>query len=397
MFSRTSCLNLDLPVAGRLEFEIFLAMRIQHYISLLFLTFVLINTACNKDTPPCTDCGEDMLIEGEYAPQPYELNLTDWLIEPASPDDNPLTIDGVALGRMLFYDPILSSDSTQSCASCHQQQYAFAEPSALSTGVTGNLGTRSAMAIINLGYASNGLFWDGRSATLEAQALEPVENPIEMHEDWDNVEIKLRRHPSYPVAFRKAFGIDNKNKITRDLAAKAIAQFERTLISYQSKYDEIVWENNGWFSDSEERGKHLFFVEEAQEDEHPGCSHCHIAKYFTNNAYENNGLNASENLLDFPDLGRGPISGNIYDNGRFRVPTLRNIALTAPYMHDGRFETLEEVLDHYSSGGHPAENKNINITHFTMTDQMKQDIINFLHTLTDTTFINKEEFGNPFE
>ena len=346
----------------------------------------------------CQNCGDNDLIGGVYNPEPFDLEVPDWLPAPDIPADNPLTREGVALGRRLFYDPILSVDNTISCASCHQQEKAFTDGLAVSKGVDGREGTRSAMSLVNLAYNVKGFFWDGRSETLEEQALIPIEDHREMNESWPSVENKLRDHADYPELFRGAFGIDRKSEISRDLVVKAVAQFERTLISANSRYDRIAWLNEGWPTDSEERGRQLFFVEPFQQlDNHPGCSHCHGVPFFTDNLFKNNGLDSVANLQDFKDLGRGEVVGNLYDNGKFRVPTLRNVALTAPYMHDGRFSTLEEVLDQYSTGGHGVENEDANIQSFTLTEQNKKDLVAFLHMLTDTAFLKNPAFSNPFE
>lgn len=369
-------------------------------LSSLILLLLFTVSSCNPDTsdPACPSCPEQNdLIEGNYDPQPYELNIPEWMPEPDIPADNPMTVEGVELGRRLFFDPILSSDSTQSCASCHHPDKAFTDGLPVSAGVLGITGKRSAMALVNLAFNSNGFFWDGRVETLEEQALIPVEDHLELNDSWDNVEEKLRRHPSYPVLFREAFGIRRKTEITRDLTVKAIAQFERTLISANSKFDRVVWLNDGWLSDAELRGKQLFFFEELQTVDHPGCSHCHFDPLFSDNNYRNNGLDSVATLEDFEDPGRGAVTNNRYDLGKFRVPTLRNIELTAPYMHDGRFATLEEVIDSYGRGGHGVENEDTNILPFELSEREKQDLIAFLKTLTDTSFTQNPAFQNPFE
>ncbi|MCB0705902.1 MAG: cytochrome C peroxidase [Saprospiraceae bacterium] len=316
------------------------------------------------------------------------------------PSDNPLTVDGVALGRYLFYDPILSLDSTISCASCHLPAAAFADTVALSKGVGGTLGVRNAMSLANVGYYQNGLFWDGRVATLEEQSLHPVQDPLEMREDWNKVEEKLQQHPEYQKRFRAAFGIENSLDIDRYLAAKALAQFERTLISGTSKYDFANFDwgtQQQFFTSSELRGRNFFFSEpDDPNDPHPGCTHCHTSLLLTTNEYLNNGLDEAPELTGFSDLGRGGVTLSVFDNGRFRVPTLRNITRTAPYMHDGRFESLEDVLDHYSSGGHYAPNVDANIQAFVLTEEQKTDLLAFLQTLTDQSFIENPAFLNPF-
>ncbi len=364
-------------------------------IGLLFFAAVLLLAACDDDEMPCPDCPGDDIIEGPYDPQAYNLDVPEHLPDLVIAADNPLTIAGVELGRMLFYDPILSGDSTMSCSSCHLQDKAFTDGLALSVGILGLPTRRSSMALINLGMNSRGLFWDGRALTLEEQALEPVITLEELNDTWDNVEDKLRRHPDYPARFRAAFGIDRRPEITRDLAVKAITQFEQTLISGNSKYDDVVWRNEGEFTDQEEMGYELFKVETSQALGHPGCTHCHGEPQLTDNNYKNNGIEEVESLDDFPDIGRGAVT-DVFDNGLFRTPTLRNIALTAPYMHDGRFATLEEVLDHYASGGHSPEFSDVNIRPFDMTEEEKQAILAFLHTLTDTSFVNNPAFSNPF-
>lgn len=364
----------------------------------LFTALVLAFSACQKDEPgnPIAPA-EDGLIDAPYDPQPYEIEVPEWFPKPILPAGNPLTVEGIALGRRLFFDPILSSDSTQSCSTCHDPKLSFADGQKVSRGVLGIDGRRSSMAIINMAYNTKGFFWDGRAATLEEQALLPVEDHTELNESWENVVEKLRRHKDYPAMFRKAFGIGKKSEISKELAVKAIAQFERTLISYQSRFDQVVWEQQGWPTDAEQRGRDLFFVEFANNSlDHPGCSHCHGGLLFTENNYFNNGLDSVATLNDFADTGLGGVTGNIYDNGKFRAPTLRNIALTAPYMHDGRFATLGEVLDHYASGGHSAINEDANIKPFTLSEQQKQDLISFLNMLTDTSFIHNPAFQPPF-
>lgn len=367
------------------------------YLLSFFIFFLVLG--CQKeiveDEGNCAICPETDLIEANYNPESYPLDLPSWLGEPIIPADNPLTKAGVELGRRLFYDPIISSDSTMSCASCHFPSLGFTDGAALSTGVEGRQTARNSMNLINLAFSPTAFFWDGRSPSLEEQALHPVMDEIELNEDWDNVVRKLKQHPQYPQRFRQAFGIERRSAITKELAAKAIAQFERTLISKDSRFDRVVYRNEGWLTDSEQRGKDLFYVELNSLD-HPGCSHCHGGVHFTDFSFRNNGIDSVATLNDFSDKGLGAVTGRIYDNGKFKVPSLRNIALTAPYMHDGRFQTLEEVLDHYKTGGHGVENEDPNILPFSLTESQKQDMIAFLRTLTDTTFVNNAAFSNPF-
>ncbi|RMH14337.1 MAG: cytochrome C peroxidase, partial [Gammaproteobacteria bacterium] len=228
----------------------------KHYFLLFFVAMALV-PACKDDDGPQPPADGVDLTDIPYSPTSYQLELPPGFPSMNIPADNPLTEQGIDLGRHLFFDPILSVDSTISCASCHDPKFSFTDGEAFSTGVGGQVGTRSAMAIINAAFFENGLFWDGRAASLEDQALQPVENPIEMAESWDNVEEKLRRHPMYQKKFREAFGIKNSKEITRDLAAKAIAQFERILISANSKFDKKFYQNDPdpfLFSDLETDG-----------------------------------------------------------------------------------------------------------------------------------------------
>ena len=206
---------------------------------LLFLFFSLAFVACEDDEGMGGMDDERVLIEGTAgAPTPYDLNAPSHFPKMYIPPENPLTEEGVLLGRMLFYDPILSADSSMSCASCHRQELAFTDGLSLSPGIDGIAGRRSSMSLFNIGYVERGLFWDGRVGTLEEQALLPVEDPVELHTTWPEVEEKLQRHPDYPLLFKKAFEIEYKDEITKALAARAMAQFERTLISGEAPYDK---------------------------------------------------------------------------------------------------------------------------------------------------------------
>ncbi len=307
-----------------------------------------------------------------------------------------MTEEGIQLGRMLFYETALSDDFSMSCSSCHKTQGSFTDNLAVSEGIDKIAGRRSSMSLLNIGFADNGLFWDGRSASLEAQALLPVEDTIELHTTWPTVLERLREDEEYPEMFRRAFGINHRDDISKELVARALAQFERTLISSgNSKYDRWI-RNEVELSDEEFLGYVLFFdLEDNIRDAE--CGHCHNAPLFTTDEYFNNGIEPIDNLDDFPDLGRAEVTGLKNDQGKFRVPTLRNIALTAPYMHDGRFQTLEEVLDHYRHGGHFQPNKDPLIRNLDLDDLQVEALIAFLHTLTDSTFIEDPRFQSPFE
>ena len=318
---------------------------------LSYLLFLLIITLGCCDDPVGVD-----LTEITYAPEAYTPVIPANFPPLEVPEDNPLTVQGIDLGRHLFFDSILSADSTMSCSSCHLPQGNFTDNLAISKGIDDIAGERSSMTLLNVAFSNTGLFWDGEINTLEEQALLPVEDPIELHDTWPNVESKLRRHADYPAMFRKAFGIEDESEITKELAANAIAQFERIMISSgDSKYDRVI---NGTdvFTDLELDGHDIFFDVNEDVTRHAECGHCHNAPLFTTNEFFNNGLDEVNDLKDFSDLGRGAVTDKLFDMGTFKVPTLRNIEFSAPYMHDGRFATLDEVIDHYVTGGKHADN-----------------------------------------
>lgn len=375
----------------------------QRILVVLALAILFFSASCEPDPPiSCDTCPEepvDRAISGPSTPLDYSLEVPDYLPAPILDEANPLTVEGIELGRRLFYDKIMGRDSAFACADCHQQDKAFTDGRALAAGIDGRLGTRSTMSIVNLAFNPNGFHWDGAFGKLWEQAIHPVENMLEMDEDWENVLIRLRRSDDYPERFRAAFGISRTSEITQELAVKAIAQFEMTIISADSHFDRVVYQNSEFFTEEEQLGADsLFFVEDVPVGTlHPGCGHCHNAPSFGDNRFKNNGLDAVSSLDDFSDKGLGEVSGSRFDNGKFRTPTLRNIALTAPYMHDGRFATLEEVLDHYAAGGHGVENEDPNITGFSLNDRQKAALLAFLESLTDESLIEDSRFSSPFE
>lgn len=342
-----------------------------------FLLLVLIISACHKypPSPPGIPLGQT----------PFELNIPEGFPSMSIPEDNPTTVEGVALGRMLFYDPILSADSTQSCASCHNQKFAFTDNGKrFSEGIDKIEGTRNSMPVINSGWTYD-LFWDGRSIGLEGQALDPVPNPIEMHQSWPEAMAKLNRHNRYPELFFKAFG---KNYIDSTLVTKAIAQFERTLISSNSKWDKYL-RGDYQLSQAETKGYEIFFTEKGD------CFHCHSTILYTDNLFHNNGLDSVH-----IDQGLFDVTENSGDVGKFKTPTLRNIVFTAPYMHDGRFETLEEVIDFYSHEVKWSETvdplmKKVNQGGIQLLDEEKEYLLAFIKTLTDEEFVSDTSFSDP--
>lgn len=329
--------------------------------------------------------------EQPYTPVPVNLAIPTLfkqkLVAPVVPSSNPLTEEGIALGKKLFFDPILSKNEQQSCASCHAPKQSFTDGKQFSLGVDGLSGTRNGMPLFNLAWNYNERFaWDGKELSLERQALEPVQNPKEMHSNWDEVLKKLQNHGQYPNLFKRAFGTDN---ITREQVTKALAQFERTLISANSKFDKYLL-GKAQLTPQERNGFNVFM------DENRGdCFHCHGSNnnpLWTDNEFHNNGLDAN-----FTDLGLGAVTGDPNDNGKFRTPSLRNLAFTAPYMHDGRFATLEAVINHYSEGlQHSATidplMKQVAKGGVQLNAQDKADLKAFLLSLTDNDFVNNPDF-----
>lgn len=338
----------------------------------------------------CSSCSSD---DSGYQPASLPLDIPEIfsnnIIAPIIPTENPQTVEGVALGKKLFFDRILSADGTQSCATCHSPQSAFAENLPTSVGIDGISGTRNAMPLFNLAWNYGERFnWDGSALSLEHQAEEPVENPIELHSNWDNVVDRLQNHPEYPELFQLAF---NTSTITKELTTKAIAQFERTLISANSKFDKYTL-GLATLTPQELNGLDIFLREDKGD-----CFHCHgnpNNPLWTDNDFHNNGLDAT-----FTDLGLGTITGDPNDNGKFRSPSLRNLAYSAPYMHDGRFATLDEVINHYSEGLQNSPTidplmKKINQGGVQLSAQDKADLKSFLLTLSDPSFLNNPDFQN---
>ncbi len=307
------------------------------------------------------------------------------------PADNQTTQEGVYLGRMLFYEPRLSSTQTISCASCHQQERAFTDGRALSIGVSGKPTQRNSMSLVNLLWVRQ-FFWDGRSNSLEEQALIPLAHPDEMGLKMNEAARILQQTVAYPALFKRVFGSDT---ITDARIGKAIAQFERTLISADSRYDQYL-QRRYTLTEPEQRGLHLFNSAPSLERNIRGgnCAHCHGGPKLYQELFHNNGLDQKAT-----DSGRRAITGLDLDHGRFRVPTLRNSALTAPYMHDGRFATLENVLDHYSDHiqSSPTLSRELpgQTNGFHLTSSEKSDLVAFLRLLTDSTFIHNPQFSNP--
>lgn len=337
----------------------------------------------------------------QASPMLLEIEEPDAFASIIYPEDNPTTAEGLALGRDLFFDPILSQDSTVSCGTCHQPDRAFTDGLERSIGIHGRVGARNAPGLANVGYLYETLFWDGRADNLEAQALHPIADAAEMGGDWPEVMDKLRDHPDYGGRLQRAFGLRSGEELKREHVGRALAQFQRSLISSDSKYDRVQ-RGEAVFTEQEALGFALFFdYGDETEGEFANlpsaeCAHCHVPPHFTNQGFFNNGLDEAITLEDFQDPGRGAISGSRYDLGLFRSPSLRNVALTGPYMHDGRMKTLAEVVAHYNAGGHYAENRSPNVRPLGLTPGQEQALTMFLQTLTDSTFVTNPDYRPLF-
>jgi len=341
----------------------------------------------------CTSCSNEGVNEYIFAPTPAPLEIPEFfeqsILAPVIPVSNPQTVEGIALGKKLFFDTILSGDNTQACANCHSPENAFSDPDRFSEGIDGLLGNRNSMPLFNLAWNfDERFFWDGRIFSLEHQAFQPVTNPIEMHNTWQIAVSKLQQDSDYLLMFQAAFGTTT---IDSTLVTKAIAQFERTLISGNSRFDKHLLQQET-LTTQELNGLNVF-MDETKGD----CFHCHgnpNNPLWTDNIFHNNGLDS-----EFFDIGFGKVTGDPADNGKFKTPSLRNLAFTAPYMHDGRFATLDEVINHYSEGLQNSPTidplmKKVTDGGVHLSPEDKTDLKAFLLSLTDSSFINNPDFQN---
>lgn len=312
-----------------------------------------------------------------------KLNIPEYWPKPTYDLKNkPLTDAKIELGRQLFYDPILSADNSISCASCHSSYTAFTHVDhPLSHGINDSIGRRNSPVLINLAWQNN-MMWDGAVNHIENQALAPIHNAAEMGSDILDVVNKLQVSQKYKALFKKSF---NDTVVTGQHILIAIAQFELTLISSNSKYDKVIRGQKGiQFTEQETRGYELFKT---------NCASCHQEPLFTSNGFENNGLPIDSVLMD---LGRYEITNQSKDSLKFKVPTLRNIEFSAPYMHDGRFESLNEVLKHYSKGIFHSSTLSTSLKNgLVLSHENQVDIIAFLLTLTDKDFLFNPKFAYP--
>ncbi|HEX5855430.1 MAG TPA: cytochrome c peroxidase [Thermoanaerobaculia bacterium] len=335
-----------------------------------------------------------MLRAGSAAPLPllglfvlaaagFAWRLPPGFPAPRVPADNPVTAEKVALGRRLFYDVRLSGNGTQACASCHQQPLAFAEGRARSVGSTGESHRRNAMSLANAAYAASLTWIDAGHGRLEDQMLVALlaDHPVEMGlaGRGEDALSRLRIDPLYSKLFSEAFPSE-ESPVSLGNVQKAIASFERTILSGDSPYDRLVWKDErGALSQPARRGMALFFSDRL------ACAKCHLGFTFSG-PVDWEGRPAPEPT--FHDIGFG---------GRFRAPTLRNVAVTAPYMHDGRFATLGDVIDHYAAGGGPSPGKSNLMKGFVITEAEKRDLVEFLKSLTDMKLLENPELSDPFK
>ena len=363
---------------------------------ILYFVIIIFLASCKEDDNSCIISKPP--DNNKTEPTAYSLNLPAHFVyinPPSIPEENPLTVEGIALGKKLFFEKKLSRNNEISCSSCHNPATAFNDQGkAFSEGVGGSLGIRNAMPLFNLAFTrtspNHGSFnWHGSAASIEKQAFGPVTHPLEMKESWPNVVSKLQNDPVYPPLFEAAF---LSPVIDSNLVVKAIAQFERTLISGESRADNEIKKRNGIsftgqaLNAQEIRGYNLF-INEGKGD----CTHCHGIfpnPLWTDFEFRNNGLDAN------PDSGLALITKRSSDVGKFKTPSLRNLVFTAPYMHDGRFQTLEQVVDFYTDS---IQNGSANVDPTMLKNRNldvleKQDLIAFLKAITDSSFVTNPEF-----
>ncbi len=343
-----------------------------HYIRIPIALICLLTLACGRSR---TMAEKNSMRD----PTPLVLSIPAWALDTAHPlnlpYDNPLTVEGVELGRRLFHENALSGDGTLSCASCHRQELAFSDPRNFPT-VFGT--ERNSMPLFNLVW-DHYFFWDARALSLELQAFEPVKAHAEMNSNWNAVVERLAVHPDYQPLFQRAFGSPGVDSLR---VAYALAQFERTLLSFDSRFDRYHYQKDSTaLSVQEQRGWRVFTGKGS-------CADCHMPPRFTDGRVVNIGLE-----LEPVDKGLGARTGVAWHMGRFKTPSLRNIAVTAPYMHDGRFATLEQVVDFYATGVHTTSpTLDVHMEPWVqgkvlLSTQDRLDLLAFLRTLTDETFL----------
>ncbi len=332
---------------------------------------ILVFTFCRKDpeikNPLSSESGNN------YSP----VVPTGWLNPVYDFSSNPVTYDGFTLGRYLFYEPMLSEDTTISCGSCHQQVFGFTNgPShPVSHGVHDLFGTRNSPAIFNIVWHTK-IMWDGRVNNIENQPMGPIQNPIEMNLSFNTAILRIANSPKYKTLFKNAFG---DTVVNSQRFLKSLTQFMGLMVSYNSKYDKVK-NGNETFTAAENNGYTVF---------KNNCATCHSEPLFSDYSFRNNGLPVNS----YQDSGRYKITFDPNDMFKFKTPSLRNLGFTAPYMHDGRFSTLGDVLNHYTSGVYSTPNLDPQLTSgIPLTTLERNDLLSFLSTLNDYTFINDTRF-----
>lgn len=347
------------------------AFNVPRWLGCLLVSFVC---ACGGTDPAQPmPAPQSTLLVDSLSPAGFPLGS----IVDRSPSENRLTEPRAQLGKRLFYDPRLSRTEQVSCSTCHEQAFAFAQPDRVSSGVEGLQGTRNAPALLNLAWGES-FFWDGRAPSLEEQAGKPIENPVEMDLSLSEAVARVAADPSYVEAFDEAYSSPPSEESLR----YALASFVRTLVSSDSPYDRhrrgddrAVGDDRA-FGEAEQRGESLFLSERG------GCFHCHPAGMLTNEGFFHNGTYEGEE-----DTGRELLTGRSGDIGKFKVPGLRNVENTAPYMHDGSVPTLEAVIDQYDRGGRGDPNTDPQIAPLSLSVTDKADLLAFLRSLTDSALL----------
>lgn len=331
--------------------------NLPHFYAMVFcLMVVLLNSGCNTNL---------------NSPKEYHIQYPTYFPDPLpSPDRNPISEEGVALGEKLFFDTSLSADEQIACASCHLPEKSFADGKKFSAGHSGNDLKRNTPALINLAWQKH-FFWDGGVKNLESLSFAALLNKDEMGADLDTICYKLNRSSDYLNRFKEAFQIDS---ISSAYVSRALAQYMRTLVSKYSKYDSVQL-NLSSFSSQESLGKDVFYN---------NCSSCHIAPLFMDNDFHHNGIQQSFSSNDlYLTTGRFRITRDSMDLGKYKTPTLRNLNKTSPYMHDGRFSTLDQVLDHYQNILTSNQIRDSLVYRISFTDKEKNALKAFLNTLND--------------
>ena len=365
----------------------------------ILLILLLFQLSCKKDNRNSDVVSQDSLNYyqedynyGIFDSSAFKLNYPDFISRPLSNEQNPLTQNGVLLGRKLFYDPILSADSSIKCASCHSQNNAFSSPSTgLKNEYKGIIFERNSMALFNKAWESH-FAWDMRTESLEDKVKTSIENQHGMNGNWEIILNRLINHSTYPRDFYQAFGI---YKIEEQEVVKAIAQFIRSILSFNAPFDQYL-QGQINLPDEALLGYQIFSTEKGD------CFHCHTIEgaLFNLNDALNNGIDSSKSTTGFDDFGYGNVTDNEFDNGKFKSVSIRNVGFTAPYMHDGRFQTLNEVLEHYNSGGHFSPTVSPTMKYIgeglALSQEEMLQLEAFLKTLNDSSLLKNSSFSNPF-